>query len=69
MDNTESDSDEEEQKKELPVNEPKKKRRPRGSMLTGRGVTMQMLIEENILDPGEKVLSIDYLVRCYQVKL
>ena len=40
----------------------KKGRKPRGSLLTGRGVTMQMLIEENILEAGERLLSIDYLV-------
>jgi len=32
-------------------------------MLTGRGVTTQMLIQEQILEPGEKNLSINYLVR------
>ena len=40
----------------------KKGRKPRGSLLTGRGVTMQMLIDEHILEAGEKLLSIDYLV-------
>ena len=35
-------------------------------MLTGRGVTTQMLIEEQILEPGEKALSINYLVSSVQ---
>ena len=49
----------EEEQTQKPV---KKERKQRGSMLTGRGVTMQMLIDEAILEPGEKLLSIDYLV-------
>ena len=53
-------SDEEETEKR---DSGKKGRRPRGSLLTGRGVTMQMLIDEDILQAGEKLLSIDYLVR------
>ena len=40
----------------------RKGRKQRGSLLTGRGVTMQMLIDDNILEAGEKLLSIDYLV-------
>ncbi|XP_065051572.1 MPN domain-containing protein-like [Rhopilema esculentum] len=51
-------SDEEETEKR---DSGKKGRRPRGSLLTGRGVTMQMLIDEDILQAGEKLLSIDYL--------
>ena len=35
------------------------------SLLTGRGVTTQMLIEEEILEPGEKCLTINYLVGFY----
>ena len=54
-----SESEEEEIEEPKPA---KKTRRPRGSLLTGRGVTMQMLIDENILQAGEKLLSIDYLV-------
>lgn len=42
-------------KKKLPTN-------TRSLMLTGRGVTTQMLIEQQILEPGEKLLSINYLV-------
>ena len=40
----------------------KKKQTTRNLMLTGRGVTTQMLIQEQILEPGEKNLSINYLV-------
>ena len=40
----------------------RKGRKQKGSLLTGRGVTMQMLIDDNILEAGEKLLSIDYLV-------
>lgn len=40
----------------------KKKQPGRSSLLTGRGVTTQMLIDEQILDPGEKFLTINYLV-------
>ena len=32
------------------------------SVLTGRGVTLAMLLHDKILDVGEKCLSIDYLV-------
>jgi hypothetical protein len=39
-----------------------KPRKPR-SFLTGRGVTIAMLIEDGVMEPGEKLLSIDYLVR------
>lgn len=39
-------------------------RKPR-SFLTGRGVTIAMLIEDGIMEPGEKLLSIDYLVRSF----
>ncbi|XP_057303822.1 MPN domain-containing protein-like [Hydractinia symbiolongicarpus] len=41
----------------------KKKQPGRSSLLTGRGVTTQMLIDEQILDPGEKCLTINYLGR------
>lgn len=58
----ESDMSEEEQTQK-PV---KKERKQRGSMLTGRGVTMQMLIDEAILEPGEKLLSIDYLGKKFE---
>jgi len=41
-----------------------KKRAPgRSSILTGRGVTTHMLIQEQILEAGEKFLTIDYLGR------
>lgn len=42
-----------------------KSRKPR-SFLTGRGVTIAMLIEDGIVEPGEKLLSIDYLVRFHE---
>ncbi len=48
---------------ENPLKPGKKERRSKGSMLTGRGVTMHMLIDDEILQTGEKLLSIDYLVR------
>ena len=31
--------------------------------LTGRGVTIATLMTENIIKPGEKVMSLEYLVR------
>ena len=55
--------DEEEDEVDKPSGEkPKKRRKPR-SVLTGRGVTLGMLLEDGVMDPGEKCLSIDYLVR------
>ncbi|XP_065654976.1 MPN domain-containing protein isoform X3 [Hydra vulgaris] len=39
----------------------KKKVLSKSAMLTGRGVTTQMLIEENILEAGENNLTINYL--------
>lgn len=38
-------------------------RRKRSQFLTGRGVTLRMLMEDGIVEAGEGVLSIDYLVR------
>ena len=67
----ESDEEEASESEEEEIEEPKpakKTRRPRGSLLTGRGVTMQMLIDENILQAGEKLLSIDYLVSNISLK-
>ena len=40
---------------------PKGRRKPR-SVLTGRGVTLGMLLDDGVMEPGEKCLSIDYLV-------
>lgn len=37
-------------------------RRKRSQFLTGRGVTLRMLMEDGIVEAGEGVLSIDYLV-------
>lgn len=42
---------------------PKGQRKPR-SILTGRGVTLGMLLDDGVMEPGEKCLSIDYLVSC-----
>ncbi|XP_027049465.1 MPN domain-containing protein-like [Pocillopora damicornis] len=39
---------------------PKGRRKPR-SVLTGRGVTLGMLLDDGVMEPGEKCLSIDYL--------
>jgi len=44
----------------------RKGRKQKGSLLTGRGVTMQMLIDDNILEAGEKLLSIDYLGKKFE---
>ncbi|EDO44817.1 predicted protein, partial [Nematostella vectensis] len=43
-------------------------RKPR-SFLTGRGVTLAMLMEDGIMQPGEKLLSIDYLGQKFQADL
>ena len=49
--------------KQKPTKSISRKRQPsRGSLLTGRGVTTQMLIDEQILEAGEKCLTINYLV-------
>lgn len=57
----EEEEDEEEEEEAKPVKQTKA-RKPR-SFLTGRGVTIAMLIEDGVMEPGEKLLSIDYLVR------
>ena len=31
--------------------------------ITGRGVTLQMLMADGIIEPGDGVLSLEYLVR------
>lgn len=53
------DSEEKIEQKPIKVTKPRKPR----SFLTGRGVTIAMLIEDGVMEPGEKLLSIDYLVR------
>lgn len=60
----ENEDEEEEEEEEVEVKPVKqtKARKPR-SFLTGRGVTIAMLIEDGVMEPGEKLLSIDYLVR------
>ena len=62
-DNDGGEEDETEAEKAAAVSKPKSRRKPR-SILTGRGVTLAMLLDDGIMDPGEKCLSIDYLVSC-----
>ncbi|XP_031573970.1 MPN domain-containing protein-like isoform X2 [Actinia tenebrosa] len=61
-DNEEENEEDEEEEEEAEVKPVKqtKARKPR-SFLTGRGVTIAMLIEDGVMEPGEKLLSIDYL--------
>lgn len=33
--------------------------------LTGRGVTLAMLMEDKLIEAGDNVMAIEYLVRCY----
>lgn len=61
-DEDEEDDDDSEEKIEQKPIKVTKPRKPR-SFLTGRGVTIAMLIEDGVMEPGEKLLSIDYLVR------
>lgn len=62
MKEDEDDDDEEEDETEKPPSaKPKGRRKPR-SVLTGRGVTLGMLLDDGVMEPGEKCLSIDYLV-------
>jgi len=66
-DDEDDDDDDDEDVDEDDSSTPKpkyKSRKPR-SLLTGRGVTIAMLIEDGIMEPGEKLLSIDYLVSFY----
>lgn len=61
MKEDEDDDDEEEDETEKPPSaKPKGRRKPR-SVLTGRGVTLGMLLDDGVMEPGEKCLSIDYL--------
>ena len=64
-DEEDDDVDDDEVDTEKPVINTKTKgrrRKPR-SVLTGRGVTLGMLLDDGVMEPGEKCLSIDYLVR------
>ena len=62
-DDHDEEEEEEEETKKIPAGtKPKGRRKPR-SVLTGRGVTLGMLLEDGVMEPGEKCLSIDYLVR------
>ena len=62
-DDDDDDDDEDEVEPEKPQSNTKSKgrRKPR-SVLTGRGVTLGMLLDDGVMEPGEKCLSIDYLV-------
>ena len=63
----EDDEDDDEEEEAAAVKpssaKPKGRRKPR-SVLTGRGVTLGMLLDDGVMEPGEKCLSIDYLVSC-----
>ena len=54
------DEDDFENIKETPKVKPKGRRKR--SILTGRGVTLGMLLDDGVIEPGEKCLSIAYLV-------
>ena len=62
-DDDDEDADDMEQEEDIKasVAKPKGRRKPR-SVLTGRGVTLGMLMDDGVIEPGEKCLSIDYLV-------
>ena len=60
-DDDEDDDDEVETEKPPSNTKSKGRRKPR-SVLTGRGVTLGMLLDDGVMEPGEKCLSIDYLV-------
>ena len=62
-DEEDEDADDMEQEEDIKasVAKPKGRRKPR-SVLTGRGVTLGMLMDDGVIEPGEKCLSIDYLV-------
>ena len=64
-DEEELDDEEEDEEEEEPLEElsAKPKGRRGRSMLTGRGVTLSMLLDDGVIEPGEKCLSIAYLVR------
>jgi len=60
-DDDDDDDDEVEKVKPPSSTKTKGRRKPR-SVLTGRGVTLGMLLDDGVMEPGEKCLSIDYLV-------
>ena len=60
-DDDEEDDEEVELEKPQSNTKSKGRRKPR-SVLTGRGVTLGMLLDDGVMEPGEKCLSIDYLV-------
>ena len=63
-----ADDDEEIDTHKSSATKPKGRRKSR-SVLTGRGVTLGMLLDDGVMEPGEKCLSIDYLVCCTVVSL
>ena len=61
-DEDDDDDDDEVEIEKPPSNTKSKGRRKPRSVLTGRGVTLSMLLDDGVMEPGEKCLSIDYLV-------
>ena len=62
-DDDDDDDDDDEVEPAKPQSNTKSKgRRKLRSVLTGRGVTLGMLLDDGVMEPGEKCLSIDYLV-------
>ena len=61
-DDDDDDDDDEAETEKLQSNTKSKGRRKPRSVLTGRGVTLGMLLDDGVMEPGEKCLSIDYLV-------
>ncbi|XP_020623158.1 MPN domain-containing protein-like [Orbicella faveolata] len=60
-DDDDDDDDDEAETEKLQSNTKSKGRRKPRSVLTGRGVTLGMLLDDGVMEPGEKCLSIDYL--------
>lgn len=68
-DDHDEEEEEEEETRKIPAGtKPKGRRKPR-SVLTGRGVTLGMLLEDGVMEPGEKCLSIDYLGQKFSADL
>ncbi|XP_032242606.1 MPN domain-containing protein [Nematostella vectensis] len=66
-DDIDDEADDSEEERGTPTSQVRS-RKPR-SFLTGRGVTLAMLMEDGIMQPGEKLLSIDYLGQKFQADL
>lgn len=62
VEDDDDDDDDEVETEKPPSNTKSKGRRKSRSVLTGRGVTLSMLLDDGVMEPGEKCLSIDYLV-------